>query len=183
MVEDDGVGGEEGEGVATDGSSDGNERWSELRDRYLDSEYNAQCDLLTAQNSLLRKMGSAVQVICVLGSEQSFFGESMLHLTGMWLHKMGNGNGDGDRVLLNGHNKTMMDGLKDAEGQQAFLVQQESWDLVQQYSIDKDTIFVAGICETEQRIESQRGHTLRVHNVPSVIRIKTQIQMALSRQQ
>ena len=158
-------------------------KWNEIKAKYLDSEFNAQCDLLTMNNSLLRKMGSAVQVICLLGSEQSFYGESMLHLTGMWLNKFGNQNGDGDRVLLYGQNKTMMDGLKDAESQQAFLVHEESWDLMQQYSIDKDTIFVAGICDTEQRIQSHLGEKLSVPNVPTVIRIKTQIQMALSKQQ
>merc|ERR1719445_1301851 len=97
--------------------------WQDIRARYLDSEYNAECDAITRNNSLVRKMGSSCQVICLLGSQQSLFGESILHLTGMWLDKCDNACGDGDRILVLGKNITQMGavtGTGSNDGQQAF---------------------------------------------------------------
>ena len=149
--------------------------WSELRSKYLDSEYIAECDQITMNNSLIKRMGNTAQIICLLGSEQSIFGESILHLTGLWLSNFENSNGDGDRVLVSGRNMLQMN-------EERYLVHEEEWDLSQTYSLSEDVIYLAGICYTEQRIQSSDGDKLDVPNVPNLVRIKTQIQMTLNRQ-
>ena len=121
-------------------------------------------------------MGNTCQIICLLGSEQSIFGESILHLTGLWLNNFNNINGDGDRILVLGKNSLQMN-----EDNKAYLVHEEEWDLYQQYSVSKDKVFVAGICNTEQRIQSHEGKKLNVASIPSIVRLRTQIQMTLSK--
>merc|ERR1712228_657083 len=158
-----------------------NEDWTSLKNKYLDAEYNKECDQITMNNSLIHRMGNTAQIICLLGSEQSIFGESILHLTGLWLTNFENSNGDGDRVLVSGKNKLPMNATEGNETQR-FLVHEEEWDLFQQYSISKDMIYMAGTCYTEQRIQSNLGEKLDVPDVPNLVRIKTQIQMTLSRQ-
>ena len=154
--------------------------WEEIKKKYLDDEYNKLCDRITENNSLIRKMGNTCQIICLLGSEQSIFGSSILHLTGLWLNNFSNVNGDGDRILVTGKNALQMN--DDGSGKDVrWLIHEEEWDLYQQYSINKDTVFVAGMCDTEQRIQSHEGKKLRIDNIPSVIRLRTQIQMTLSK--
>eukprot|EP01084_Bolivina_argentea_P175564 304003_1 len=172
--------------IGNEGINIGNDEiktdWETIKEKYLNVEYNKQCDIITENNSLIRKMGATCEIICLLGSEQSIFGESILHLTGMWLNNFNNINGDGDRILLKGKNILQMHDLKDKNNNQAYLIHEETWDLFQQYSIDKNNIFVAGMCDTEQRIQSYNGEKLYIQNIPNVIRLRTQIQMTLTKQ-
>ena len=158
--------------------------WSNIKEQYLENNFNIECDEITKNNSLIRKMGNICQIICLLGSEQSVFGENVLHLTGLWLDNFNKDNGDGDRILVCGKNSLLMNGLKDIKNNiDAYLVHEESWDLYQQYSLNKDTIYVAGMCNTEQRIQSYQAQKLNIPNVPSYVRLRTQIQMTLVKQQ